>query len=163
MRRYGATGLLCLILFMCVGCKLGKEKKADAGAAPAQTAIEQPAHHFVKEIASVEEFNKILDSGKCVIAKFYAVWCPPCRLLGPLFEKMAAQFRDIVFVSLDIENPALQELVEQHVRGGIPVVAFKDLCSQSFLIHVGGFEEKEFEQTIRRFRSDSCSKKTATV
>jgi len=161
VQRYMVTGMMCLIVLVCTSCKWGKEKKTDTGTT--QTAVEQPASHLVKEITSVEEFNKILVLGKGVIAKFHAVWCPPCRLMGPLVEKMAAQFRNINFVSLNTENPALQELVEQYVLEGIPMFVFFDPCSQVVLMHPGGFEEKEFEQTIRRFSTDYCSKKMATV
>ncbi len=30
--------------------------------------------------------------------------CPPCRFIGPIFEKMAEEFPDAVFVKVDVDE-----------------------------------------------------------
>lgn len=35
---------------------------------------------------------------------FHAAWCGPCRVLGPVIEKMAAERTDIKFAKVDIDN-----------------------------------------------------------
>jgi len=42
------------------------------------------------EITSIELQEKI-NSGKKVIVEFWAEWCGPCKMMKPLFERVASQ------------------------------------------------------------------------
>ena len=35
---------------------------------------------------------------------FTATWCPPCRMIGPIFEKMATEHPDIDFCKVDVDD-----------------------------------------------------------
>jgi thioredoxin len=58
----------------------------------------------------------IAQKGKLVIVDFYADWCGPCRMLGPMLEKAAAAHPAVVFigrVNVDYEKPLA---AQQQVR-----------------------------------------------
>lgn len=54
-------------------------------------------------------FEKAVSSGTCVI-DFWAPWCGPCRMQGPIFESVAESFagKPVAFYSVNVdEEPAL--------------------------------------------------------
>jgi thioredoxin 1 len=57
--------------------------------------------------------------------KFGATWCPPCKALDPNFKKMAAEFPDIQFLSVDIDNEPHQAK-DHRIRSVPTVILFKD-------------------------------------
>lgn len=70
-----------------------------------------------------ENLQQLLDSGKPLVIDFWAEWCGPCRMIGPIVEELAEEYKDRVVVGkCDIEeNNALA--VQYSVRN-IPTVIF---------------------------------------
>lgn len=61
---------------------------------------------MVKHINSSEFKEEVLDQKGLVLVDFFATWCPPCKMLGPVLEEVSnsrANFK-IVKVNID-ENP----------------------------------------------------------
>jgi thioredoxin 1 len=61
--------------------------------------------------ANAENFeNEVLKNEKKVILDFYADWCGPCRMLGPVLEKIADERDDVAVVKVNVDNdPSLAE------------------------------------------------------
>ena len=52
-----------------------------------------------------KEFNeKVLKSDKKVLVDFYADWCGPCKMLGPVIEKLAEEVNDYNFYKINVDN-----------------------------------------------------------
>ena len=81
------------------------------------------------------------ENGRPMIVDFSATWCPPCRQLKPIFEKLAEDFKGrIDFVTIDVdENP---ELSQAYGVQSIPMMVFlnKDGQIQNTII---GFQNRD--------------------
>jgi thioredoxin 1 len=51
------------------------------------------------------EFDALLDAEKVVVVDFTATWCGPCRVVSPLMDQLATEYKDRVkVVKVDIDN-----------------------------------------------------------
>ena len=52
--------------------------------------------------------NEVLNSEKPVLLDFFASWCGPCRMVGPILDEIAEEREDIKVCKVDIdEQPEL--------------------------------------------------------
>ena len=57
---------------------------------------------------NLENFDSIKNQEKPVLLDFYADWCGPCRMVGPIVEQIADERDDIIVGKINVdENPEL--------------------------------------------------------
>ncbi len=71
-------------------------------------------------------FNEVvMNSDKPVLIDFWAPWCGPCRMVGPILEEIAAERDDITVVKVNVDEE--NELAMQFQVMSIPMlVVVKD-------------------------------------
>lgn len=78
---------------------------------------------MVKEINGVDEFKKeVVEHKGVIVVDFWAPWCGPCKLLGPIFEKFSSQYKKIKFAKVNVDEN--QDLQSDNGVMGIPCVIF---------------------------------------
>ena len=72
---------------------------------------------------TTDNLQELIDSGKPVVIDFWAEWCGPCRMIGPLVDELATEYDGRVHIGkCDIEtNDAIA--VKYSVRN-IPTIIF---------------------------------------
>lgn len=73
-----------------------------------------------------DEFNKeVLENEKAVLVDFYASWCPPCKMLAPVLEKISNSRADFDIIKVNIDEN--EELAVKYRIEVVPtMVVFKD-------------------------------------
>jgi thioredoxin 1 len=72
------------------------------------------------------DFNNVINGGKPVFVDFWAAWCGPCRLIGPIVEELAPSYEGrAVITKMNVdENP---QVAQQFGVTSIPtLMMFKD-------------------------------------
>lgn len=65
-------------------------------------------------------------SGGITLVDFWATWCGPCRMFGPIFEQVSNQVPDVKFVKFEIDESNRRMPAQYGIRSIPSVLAFKN-------------------------------------
>ena len=51
-----------------------------------------------------ENFEEVINSKSVVLLDFYADWCGPCRMVGPIVEEIANEREDITVGKINVDE-----------------------------------------------------------
>jgi len=93
----------------------------------------------MKELIGKEAFELEVKEG-LVLVDFFAQWCGPCKMVGPILEELSQEMQGKVkFVKVDVDQNG--ELAEAYSITSVPtMVIFKEGKAQDM---INGFRPKE--------------------
>jgi thioredoxin 1 len=110
------------------------------------------ADSAIRYIDSMEQFNTIIQtSGGLLMFDFYADWCPPCKEIEPVLEKIAKEKSEIVTIyKINIDRN--RALADSFRVSGIPyVVYFKN--KETVITLSGVYPKNMYLKLVERFSS----------
>ena len=71
-------------------------------------------------------FNNVISKNKTVLVDFWAEWCGPCRMIGPVIEELANEYEGKAIIGkLDVDSNQ-ESSVKYGVRSIPTILTFKD-------------------------------------
>jgi thioredoxin 1 len=68
-------------------------------------------------------FDELVNSGKPMVLDFWAEWCGPCRMVGPIVDELASEYEGKVIIGkIDVDNN--DDVVSQFGIRNIPTILF---------------------------------------
>lgn len=67
-----------------------------------------------------ENLETLIMEDKITLVDFWAQWCGPCRMLGPILDQLASENPDIQIVKVDVDTNS--ELSAEYGIRSIPAV-----------------------------------------
>ncbi|NVM18443.1 MAG: thioredoxin [Candidatus Lokiarchaeota archaeon] len=107
----------------------------------------------IVKIHSAEEFKQLKSdfSDKILIIDFWAVWCSPCMMFAPVFEKLQKElYQEFIFVKVNVDE--VGAIAQEYRITGIPTTLF---IKNDKVIHkvVGAVNEEYLRRILEKLRS----------
>jgi len=95
---------------------------------------------------TAENFDSVIGGADLALVDFWAAWCGPCRMFGPIFDRASDKHADLVFAKVDTEAqpdlagafgissiPTLMVIKERVILyaqpGALPEAALEDIIA----------------------------------
>ena len=103
------------------------------------------------ELVDSDNWNLLYETDKKMIVYFTAKWCGPCKKILPLFMELSSQFKDILFLKIDVDE--FGEICEEMDISCMPTFLF--IKSKKEVYRLEGGDEDNFKKYTSIFNEFS--------
>ena len=70
---------------------------------------------------TAESFDKVISSGQLVLVDFWATWCRPCMMMGPVVEELSNEFDGRAIVAkINVDDEGVSDICARFGITNIP-------------------------------------------
>lgn len=96
---------------------------------------------------TTENFDRAVNiPDKIIVIDFFATWCGPCKMLGPVVEQAAVEMNDVIFYKVDIDDE--MNLAQRYQIMSVPTLLFLK-NGQVVKKSIGAISLDELKEMIR--------------
>ena len=109
---------------------------------------------------TAENFETVIGDADLALVDFWATWCGPCRMFGPVFERVSEQHQDAVFGKVDTD--AQQALAASFGIQSIPTLM---IIRDKVILYAqpGAISESTLEDLIAKARAVDMDEVRASI
>ena len=109
---------------------------------------------------TAENFETVIGDADLALVDFWATWCGPCRMFGPVFERVSEQHQDAVFGKVDTD--AQQALAASFGIQSIPTLM---IIRDKVILYAqpGAISESALQDLIAKARAVDMDEVRASI
>ena len=109
---------------------------------------------------TTENFESVIGEAGLALVDFWAAWCGPCRMFGPVYERVSEQHPDAVFGKVDTE--AQQALAASFGISSIPTLM---IIRENVILYAqpGALPEAALQELITKARELDMDEVRASI
>ncbi len=93
-----------------------------------------------------DTFRSEISKNMPILVDFWAPWCGPCRIVGPILEKLSSEYSTkLKFAKLNVDDS--QEIAAEHDIRGIPCMVVFSKGREIDRV-IGAYSEPELRKKI---------------
>ena len=102
----------------------------------------------ILKITDADYQDKVIKSEKPILVDYWAEWCGPCKMIGPILEELAEELDDkIKIVKIDVDNNN-QTAMKYSIRSIPTLMIIKEGIVKAQ--HIGAASKSQIQEFINQ-------------